>query len=76
MTGIAPDVAAGLTSSAAAQRLARFGPNAIAEQQEHPLRAMLGKLWAPVPWMLEATILLELLLHKRIEAVVIGALLF
>ena len=76
MTSIAPGAAGGLTSAEAAQRLARFGPNAIPEQHEHPLRAILGKLWAPVPWMLEATILLELLLHKEIEAVVIGALLF
>ena len=33
------------------------------------------KLWAPVPWMLEATVVLELVLGKRVEAGVIGLLL-
>jgi hypothetical protein len=31
--------------------------------------------WAPVPWLLEASIVLELVLHKYYEAVVIAALL-
>jgi H+-transporting ATPase len=41
----------------------------------HPLRLALGKLWAPVPWMLEAAIVLELLLHKFAEAAIIAVLL-
>jgi H+-transporting ATPase len=41
----------------------------------HPLRRAVGKLWAPVPWMLEAAILLELVLHKTAEAAIIAALL-
>ena len=34
----------------------------------------LKKMWAPVPWMLEAAIVLELFLGKGIEAGIIGAL--
>ena len=34
-----------------------------------------AKFWAPVPWMLEATIVLEILVHKLDEAVIIGVLL-
>jgi H+-transporting ATPase len=41
----------------------------------HPLRDALAKFWAPVPWLLEASIVLELVLHKYYEAAVIGALL-
>ena len=41
----------------------------------HPLRRALEKFWAPVPWMLEAAIVLELVLGKQIEAAIIGVLL-
>jgi H+-transporting ATPase len=41
----------------------------------HPLRNALAKFWAPVPWLLEASIVLELVLHKNYEALVIAALL-
>jgi H+-transporting ATPase len=35
----------------------------------------LEKFWAPVPWMLEAAIVLELVLGKYVEAAIIAALL-
>jgi H+-transporting ATPase len=35
----------------------------------------LAKFWAPVPWLLEASIVLEIALHKDYEAAVIAALL-
>jgi H+-transporting ATPase len=41
----------------------------------HPLRNALAKFWAPVPWLLEASIVLEIVLHKYDEAAVIAALL-
>ena len=41
----------------------------------HPLRNALTKFWAPVPWLLEASVVLELVLHKYYEAAVIAALL-
>ncbi|HEX2918774.1 MAG TPA: HAD-IC family P-type ATPase, partial [Edaphobacter sp.] len=65
----------GLSSVEAAQRLAKDGPNALAEHATHPVLLFFSKFWAPVPWMLEATIVLELLLGKQAEAIVIGALL-
>ena len=34
----------------------------------HPLHRALRKFWAPVPWMLEAAIILELVLGKYVEA--------
>jgi H+-transporting ATPase len=41
----------------------------------HPLRNALAKFRAPVPWLLEASIVLEIVLHKYYEAAVIAALL-
>jgi H+-transporting ATPase len=49
----------GLTSGEARHRLEKFGPNAMPDTAVHPLRRALTKFWAPVPWMLEAAILLE-----------------
>ena len=65
----------GLTEADAQQRLRRYGPNAIPERRSHPLLTLLGKFWGPIPWMLEATILLQLLLGKGAEAAIIAALL-
>jgi len=41
----------------------------------HPLRMALEKFWAPVPWMLEAAIVLEIVLGKYVEAAIIAGLL-
>jgi H+-transporting ATPase len=65
----------GLTSAEAQRLGTQFGPNEVAEEKPNPVRALLRKFWAPVPWMLEATILLQLALGKRNEAVVIAVLL-
>ena len=65
----------GISTEEAARRLHEFGPNAVAEARRHPLVAFFGKFWAPVPWLLEATVALELLLGKHAEAVIIGILL-
>ena len=66
---------AGLTSDEARRRLAKNGPNAIVDVAVHPLRQALGKLWAPIPWMLEAAILLQLGLGDYLEAGVVAFLL-
>jgi len=65
----------GLTSEEARRRLERFGPNAMPDTSVHPLRTALEKFWAPVPWMLEAAIVLELALGKYVEAAIIALLL-
>jgi H+-transporting ATPase len=66
---------AGLTSSEALKRLGKGGPNAIVDVAEHPVRRALAKLWAPIPWMLEAAILLQLVLGDYLEAGVVAFLL-
>lgn len=70
------DVAStGLTSDEARTRLEKDGPNAVPDTSAHPLCNAFAKFWAPVPWLLEASIVLELVLHKYYEAAVIAALL-
>jgi H+-transporting ATPase len=69
------DPPSGLTSDEAHRRQDRFGPNAMPDTSMHPLRMALEKFWAPVPWMLEAAIVLELVLGKYVEAAIIAGLL-
>lgn len=47
-----------------------YGLNRVEEERGHPLLTFLGKFWAPVPWMLEATVVLEILGHKHDEAII------
>jgi len=70
-----PTQVVGLTSDQAAERLKKFGLNTIPEVRPNPIWLFLKKFWAPVPWMLEATIALEFYLGKNTEAIVIGILL-
>ena len=65
----------GLTQAEAQRRLEKFGPNAMPDTSVHPVRMALEKFWAPVPWMLEAAIVLELVLGKYVEAAIIAGLL-
>jgi len=65
----------GLASDEAHRRIEKFGPNAVPDTALHPLRRAVSKLWAPVPWMLEAAILLEMVLGKYVEAAIIAVLL-
>ena len=64
-----------MTSDEARYRLEKFGPNAMPDTTLHPLAMALEKFWAPVPWMLEAAIVLELVLGKYVEAAIIALLL-
>ena len=65
----------GLTSEIASSRLQKDGPNAMPDTSAHPFQNALAKFWAPVPWLLEASIVLELVLHKYAEAAIIAGLL-
>jgi H+-transporting ATPase len=68
-------LSSGLASEEARRRLEKFGPNAIPDTAPDPLRRALSKFWAPVPWMLEAAIVLEVALGKYVEAAIIAVLL-
>ena len=64
----------GLSTAEAARRLAQHGPNEVARERPHALLAFARRFWGPVPWMLEATVALQLLLGKHDEAAVIALL--
>ena len=64
----------GLTSEEARRRLAEFGRNTLDERETAPWMRFLAKFSAPVPWMLEAAVALQLVLGKYVEAGVIGLL--
>jgi H+-transporting ATPase len=65
----------GLTTDEARRRLSAIGPNSLPDDVVHAWRIALRQLWAPVPWMLEGTIILELVLGKAAEAAIIAVLL-
>ncbi|HSQ62397.1 MAG TPA: plasma-membrane proton-efflux P-type ATPase [Polyangiaceae bacterium] len=72
---VAPGGSRGLTTDEAVARGRQFGPNAIPEHRRHPLTTLLRKLSGPVPWMLEAALLLEVVLGKHVEAAILVGLL-
>jgi H+-transporting ATPase len=66
---------AGLSSAEAARRRADFGPNAVAGERVSSLKRIVRHFWAPVPWMLEATIVLQIAIGQRVTGLLITALL-
>jgi H+-transporting ATPase len=75
MSKAAADSVSGLTSDEANRRLKTLGPNDIPDTSVSTLHLALEKFSAPVPWMLEAAILLEVALGKYVEAAIIAGLL-
>src|ERR1700678_2309566 len=65
----------GLTTPDASIRLKADGLNAMPDVSVRPIINLLSKFWAPIPWLLEASLILEGGLHKYFEAAVIGGLL-
>ena len=65
----------GLSSPEAQSRLEKSGANTMPDTALHPLRRAMSKFWAPVPWMLESAMVLELALGKYFEGAIIAALL-
>ena len=54
--GSSPD---GLTQAEAEKRLAQYGPNEISETKTNPLLKFLSYFWGPIPWMIEAAVVLS-----------------
>ena len=65
----------GLTSIKAKRRLEQYGPNEIPERRPHLIVRLLKKFWGSIPWMLEATIAVQILLGREGEATIIAVLL-
>ncbi len=56
LLGSSPD---GLTRAEAQRRLSQYGPNEIEEKQTNPILAFLTYFWGPIPWMIEAAVVLS-----------------
>src|SRR5271170_3659783 len=54
--GSSPD---GLTQAEAQKRLTRYGPNEIAEKKTNEILKFLSYFWGPIPWMIEAAVILS-----------------
>jgi H+-transporting ATPase len=54
--GFSPD---GLSQAEAQKRLTHYGPNEIAEKKANPLLKLLTYFWGPIPWMIEAAVILS-----------------
>jgi len=65
----------GLSSDEVRQRLAQFGPNALAEKKVSPLVKFLGYFWGPIPWMIEVAAILSGVVRRWDDFVIILALL-
>ncbi|MGB9673639.1 MAG: HAD-IC family P-type ATPase, partial [Anaerolineales bacterium] len=70
MTSESAQIYPGLTEAEAAQRLKQFGTNAIPEQKRNAWLEFLKRLWGPIPWMLEITVILEFVLHRLDDAII------
>jgi H+-transporting ATPase len=51
--------AKGLTQDEAKKRLAQDGPNELAVKKDNPLLKFLTYFWGPIPWMIEAAVILS-----------------
>ncbi|MGA7979181.1 MAG: HAD-IC family P-type ATPase [Chromatiaceae bacterium] len=49
----------GLSQTEAQQRLLQYGPNEIEEKKANPFLKFLTYLWGPIPWMIEAAVILS-----------------
>jgi H+-transporting ATPase len=65
----------GLTGDEASIRLKTDGLNAMPDVSVRPIINLLSRFWAPIPWLLEASFVLEIGLQKYFEAGIIAGLL-
>ncbi len=49
----------GLTDAEAKKRLAQYGPNELKSKKTNLLLKFLGYFWGPIPWMIEAAVILS-----------------
>jgi H+-transporting ATPase len=54
--GSSPD---GLSQAEAQKRLTQYGPNEIEERKTNPFLKFLTYFWGPIPWMIEAAVILS-----------------
>ena len=65
----------GLSAAEAAQRLAQYGANTIAEHHVSLARKIAAYFWGPIPWMIEVAAALSALARHWADFVIIAAML-
>ena len=70
--GFSPD---GLTQEEAKKRLIQYGANELEEKKANPLLKLLTYFWGPIPWMIEAAVILSAVLEHWLDFFIILVLL-
>jgi H+-transporting ATPase len=65
----------GLTQAEAENRLTQYGPNEIEEKKVNALLQLLTYFWGPIPWMIEAAVILSGVLRHWPDFIIILVLL-
>jgi H+-transporting ATPase len=65
----------GLSQAEAEKRLTQYGPNEIVEKKTNQLLKFLSYFWGPIPWMIEAAVILSGLVRHWLDFFVILVLL-
>ena len=65
----------GLSSSEAEKRLQQYGPNEIQEKKVNPLLKFLHYFWGPIPWMIEAAVIMSAVIQRWPDFAIILTLL-
>ncbi len=66
----------GLSQAEAQKRLAQYGPNEIAEKKTNVFLKFLSYFWGPIPWMIEAAVILSGIVRHWLDFFIILVLLF
>ena len=66
---------AGLATSEAQTRLAKYGYNELPEEKTNALLRFLSYFWGPIPWMIEIAAILSAVVHHWEDFYIILALL-
>jgi H+-transporting ATPase len=65
----------GLSSSEVEKRLQQYGPNELPEKKENPVKKFLTYFWGPIPWMIEAAVIMSALIEHWADFAIIALLL-
>lgn len=65
----------GISQDDATTRLTTYGPNEITEKKTNALLKFLGYFWGPIPWMIEAAVILSAVLAHWPDFIIILVLL-
>jgi H+-transporting ATPase len=66
---------AGLSAAEAKQRLTQYGYNELPEKKRNPFLEFFSHFWGPIPWMIEAAVVLSALVRHWADFIIILVLL-